>query len=75
VSKYMSRVQEIEAAIDRLPPDEFREVAAWRKAREQERWDVEMDSDNASGKLDCLFDEAEKELLEGSTREWPPSAE
>jgi hypothetical protein len=69
----MSRVQEIEAAIDDLPPEEFREVAAWLKAREQERWDAEMDPDDASGKLDFLFDEAEKELIEGSAREWPPS--
>jgi hypothetical protein len=69
----MGRVQEIEAAIDRLPPEEFREVADWLRARERERCDAEMDSDSASGKLDFLFDEAEKEVLEGSAREWPPS--
>ena len=41
----MSRVEEIEDAIDRLGPEE------------QQRWDKQLDSDNSSGKLDFLFEE------------------
>ena len=69
----MDRVKEIEAAIASLPPEEFRRFAQWIREREQTLWDRELDSDSASGKLDFLFDAAEKERLEGRVREWTPS--
>jgi hypothetical protein len=64
----MSRVDEIEAAIEELTPEEFHRVAQWFNDREQARWDEQLDRDSASGKLDFLFEEAEEGLL----REWPP---
>ncbi len=54
----MNRVEEIEAAIDGLPPEEFRRIVERLREREQRRWDEEMDSDSCAGKLDFLFDEA-----------------
>lgn len=57
----MDRVEEIEAAIASLPPEEFRRLAQWFRAREQAEWDEQLDSDSASGKLDFLFAEAENE--------------
>ena len=69
----MTRVEEIEAAIDRLPPEEFRRLAEWLREREQTLWDQQMDSDSASGKLDFLFDEAEEDARKRALREWPPS--
>ena len=54
----MSRVEEIEAAIDGLSPEEYRRIVQWFRTREQKRWDDQMDSDSSSGKLDALFDEA-----------------
>jgi hypothetical protein len=68
----MDRVQEIEAAIDGLPPEEFRRIVQWFHEREQERWDAQMDGDSLAGKLDFLFEEAENEFAEGLLREWPP---
>jgi len=68
----MDRAEEIEAAIDGLPPEEYRRVAEWFRVREQERWDHQMDADSAAGKLDSLFDEAESESAKGLLREWPP---
>jgi hypothetical protein len=68
----MSRVEEIEAAIDGLPPAEYRRIVQWFRAREQKRWDNQLDSDSAAGKLDLLFDEAESESAKGLLREWPP---
>ena len=68
----MSRVEEITAAIERLSPTEFRRIAKWLHEREQQRWDEQLDSDSASGKLDFLFSEAEKESQENPLREWPP---
>jgi hypothetical protein len=67
----MSRVEEIEAAIDGLPTEEYRRIAQWFRAREQRRWDERMDADSSSGKLDFLFEEAESESVQGLLREWP----
>jgi hypothetical protein len=68
----MSRVEEIEAAIDGLPPEEYRRIVQWFRVREQKRWDDQLDSDSSAGKLDFLFDEAESESAKGPLREWPP---
>jgi hypothetical protein len=67
----VSRVQEIEAAIDRLSLEEFRSIARWLREREQQRWDEQLDSDSAAGRLDFLFEEAEAESQKGPLREWP----
>jgi len=68
----MDRVEEIEAAIKDLPPDEYRRLAQWFLELEQARWDVQMDLDSSSGKLDFLFAEIESESLKGPLLEWPP---
>jgi hypothetical protein len=68
----MDRVEEIEAAIDGLPPDEYRRIVQWFVVREQKRWDEQMDRDSSAGKLDFLFEEAESESVKGLLREWPP---
>lgn len=69
----MSRVEEIEAAIEGLPPDEYRRIVQWFRLREQSRWGEQMDADSAADKLDFLFDEAESESAKGFLREWPLS--
>jgi hypothetical protein len=68
----MDRVEEIEAAIDSLPPEEFRRIAKWFRDREQRLWDEQLDCDSVSGKLDSLFQEAESESKKQLLREWPP---
>jgi hypothetical protein len=68
----MDRVEEIETAIDQLPPEEYRRIVAWFRAHEQSRWDEQMDRDSSAGKLDFLFAEAESESAAGPLREWPP---
>jgi hypothetical protein len=57
----MSRVEEIEAAIDGLSPEEYRHIVQWFQARDRERWpmDAQLDSDSSTGKLDFLFNEAD----------------
>jgi hypothetical protein len=70
----MSRVEEIEAAIEGLPPEEYRRVVQWLLLREQRRWDDQLASDSSAGKLDFLFDEADSESAKGLLREWPPQA-
>jgi len=67
----MDRVEEIEAAIHDLRPDEYRRLAEWFRALEQSRWEAQMDEDSSLGKLDLLFAEADSELKQGLLREWP----
>jgi hypothetical protein len=68
----MDRVEEIEAAIHDLPPDDYRRFAKWFREFEERRWDAQMDEDSSSGRLDFLFEEADAESAQGSLREWPP---
>ena len=51
----MDRVEEIEAAITRLPAEEYQRRVNWFRTREQARWDQQMDRDSAAGKLEFLF--------------------
>ena len=67
----MDRVEEIEAAIDELPPEEYRRIVEWFRVREQRRWDEQMDQDSAGGKLDFIFEEAETESQKGLLLDWP----
>jgi hypothetical protein len=67
----MNRVEEIEAAIDSLPAEEFRKIVRWFRNRDQSLWDEQLDRDSLTGRLDCLFEEAESEGKEGSLRDWP----
>lgn len=60
----MSRIEEIEAAIETLPTTEFRRLSEWFREKDNTVWDAQMDSDSASGKLDFLFEEAEREAAE-----------
>ncbi len=69
----MSRIEEIDEAIDRLSPEEFRCIASWVREREQRQWDEQLDRDSSSGKLDFLFEEAESESKKGLLRDWPSS--
>jgi hypothetical protein len=70
----VSRVEETEAAIDGLPPEEYRRIVQWFRVRDQRRWDEQMDADAAAGGLDFLFDEGEREAAKGTLREWPARA-
>ena len=68
----MDRVEQIEAAINGLDPDEYQRLVQWFRAREQARWDAQLDRDSAAGKLDFVFEEADRETAQGLLREWPP---
>jgi hypothetical protein len=67
----VSRVEEIERAIQELSSDEFARIAQRVRALEQERWDAELDRDASSGKLDFLIAEAQDDREEGRLRDWP----
>lgn len=61
----MSRVADIERAIEQMSPEELREFRAWFAERDAAEWDRQFEEDAASGKLDALADEALKDSREG----------
>lgn len=68
----MSTLQEIEAAIEKLPKEEFWQLSDWVLRRRDDEWDRQIDEASAAGKLDFLFDEAEAARKAGTLRDWPP---
>ena len=62
---------EIKNAVDALTATELTELAAFIRERDNASWDKQMEEDAVSGKLDFLFDEAEKERKHGTLRDWP----
>lgn len=70
--KKMSRVEEIERAIEELSPDEFRQVAQRVHAIEEARWDKQLDRDAAAGKLDFLREETQATRENDLLKDWPP---
>jgi hypothetical protein len=69
----VDRLEQIEAAIEALPPDEFKQLFAWFLAKQQHNWDNQMERDSAAGRLDWLFEEAAQERRQNQLREWPPA--
>ena len=69
----MSRVQEIERAIQELNQDDFALIAERIHVLEQERWDAEMNQDASTGKLDFLIAEAQDDRRNDRLRNWPDS--
>lgn len=63
----MSTVEEIQAAIAKLSPPEFDEVARWTEAQLEAAWDRQMKADVDSGELDRLWAQAEREIAAGET--------
>jgi len=49
-------VKEIEDAISELPEDQFEALVERLGARLQERWDRQLETDAATGRLDALYD-------------------
>ena len=63
----MSTIQEIEAAIAKLPPGEFRELMRRLEEQREAAWDRQMQEDAKSGMLDKLWQQAEREIEAGET--------
>jgi hypothetical protein len=62
---------EIKSAVDGLSVKELAELAAFIRQRDSSAWDQQIEEDAPAGKLDFLFQEAEKERAAGTLRDWP----
>jgi hypothetical protein len=54
----MSTVEELEAAVQRLSPEELAAFRAWYAEFDAGKWDRQLEADVAAGKLDWLAAEA-----------------
>jgi hypothetical protein len=63
------RLEDIKAAIQRLPAQEFRTLASWIADYEQERWDGEIEQDLQSGRLDKLIKSALDDIKNGEFKD------
>jgi hypothetical protein len=65
----MTRVQEIQAAIESLSQEEYVRLRQWFSERDWEQWDRQIETDSESGKLDFLIKEAFAEKAKGRLKE------
>ncbi len=63
----MNSLQEIEAALSKLPPEDFEEVARWIEARREAAWEQQLEKEIASGNLDQAWARAQDEIAAGET--------
>ena len=54
----MTTIQEIKIAIGTLPHNEYIRLLGWIHDKDWSEWDMELEADIASGKLDFLANEA-----------------
>jgi hypothetical protein len=66
---------EIKSAVRELSPKELAELAKFVAEQDNAAWDKQMEADAASGKLDFLFEEADRERAAGQLRNWPGESE
>jgi hypothetical protein len=65
----MSTIEQIEAAILTLPPEQFQRLRQWILDIDYQRWDEQLEQDIAEGKLEALAEEAIAEFKAGHCRE------
>lgn len=64
----MSTVEEITAAIERLPADQVARVQTWLAEYAERQWDEQIERDDKAGRLDGLINKALSEHRAGRTR-------
>jgi hypothetical protein len=64
----MSRIEEIEKAVNSLSSDEYSKFRQWFFERDWSDWDRQLKSDDDAGKLDFLCREALEEKNAGKLK-------
>jgi hypothetical protein len=65
----MTTVEDIEKAVEKLPPELLARFRTWFEEFEATRFDRKIDQHAQSGRLDRLADEALREFRDGHKRE------
>ena len=64
----MSRVEDLERAIESLSPDELAQFREWFATFDWQMWDRQLDRDVARGALDSLANEAIRDHEAGHSK-------
>lgn len=65
----MTTLPEIEAVIKQLPQSDVRQLAAWLQEYIDQMWDLQIEEDLASGRLDSLIAKAEADIAANKVRD------
>lgn len=65
----MSKVEELEKAIDALPEEEYVQLRQWFSEKDWLKWDQQIEADSKSGKLNFLLQEALEAKSKNKLRE------
>lgn len=65
----MTKVEDIEKAVEQLPPLDLARFRAWFEAFDADRFDAAIERDARSGKLDAFADEAIAAHRAGKSRD------
>jgi hypothetical protein len=68
----MSTVEQIEAAIQKLPREDFFRLHEWVRDRFDDEWDKQIEEDALAGRLDHVAQEALAEYRAGKSTPFPP---
>jgi hypothetical protein len=64
----MTKLEQIERAVTELSAAELKEFAKWFAHLQADLWDRQIEEDSASGRLDELIANAEREVAAGKIR-------
>ena len=59
-------VTELKLAIKKLPPADYNQLISWIDEYENSKWDMEIEQDQTSGKLDKLINHALQDIENGN---------
>lgn len=59
-------VTELKLAIKKLPPGDYNQLISWIDEYENSKWDMEIEQDQKSGKLDKLINQALQDFENGN---------
>lgn len=65
----MAHIKDLQTEIEALPDEEFVQLREWFAEKDAQRWDVQIENDAASGKLDFLLEEAAAAKAQGKLRD------
>ena len=65
----MLEVDEIKAAIESLPENDFIQLRRWLSEKDWEEWDKQIEADSEAGKLDFLVREAHDQKTKGRLKD------
>jgi hypothetical protein len=65
----MIQVEQIQAEIEALPPEDFERLREWFAEKDWLLWDEQIEADVADGKLDFLLEEAMAAKSQGKLQE------